>query len=44
MLDVTLDANRQFTVLLSATNILGGIIALLTGSVSINLVGYEFDR
>jgi len=44
VLDVTLDANRQFTVLLSATNILGGIIALLTGSVSINLVGYEFDR
>lgn len=44
ILDVTLDANRQFTVLLSATNILGGIIALLTGSVTITLVGYDFDR
>ncbi|XQA72062.1 hypothetical protein ACM9XA_11220 [Xanthomonas sacchari] len=44
VLDVTLDASRQFTVLLSATTILGGVIALLTGSVTLTLVGYEFDR
>lgn len=44
VLDVTLDANRQFSVLLSATTILGGIIALLTGSVTLTLVGYDFDR
>lgn len=44
VVDVTLDANRQFTVLLSATGILGPILGLLTGSVSITLTGYDFDR
>lgn len=44
VLDITLDSNRQFTVLLSSTTILSGVIALLTGSVSITLVGYDFDR
>lgn len=43
--DVTLDANRQFTVLLNASlPLIGPILGLLTGSVSITLVGYEFDR
>ncbi len=45
VLDVTLDANRQFTVLLSATlPLIGPILGLLTGSVSITLVGYDFNR
>ncbi|PZS88132.1 hypothetical protein [Stenotrophomonas maltophilia] len=43
--DVTLDANRQFTVLLNASlPLIGPILGILTGSVSITLVGYEFDR
>lgn len=43
--DITLDANRQFTVLLNASiPIIGPILGLLTGSASISLVGYEFDR
>ncbi len=44
VVDVTLDANRRFTVLLSATGILGPILGILTGSVSITLTGYDFDR
>lgn len=42
--DLTLNSDRTFTCVLSSTDILGNIIALLTGSVTINLVGYEFDR
>lgn len=44
VLDVTLSADRSFNCVLSSTDILGGIIAILTGSVTINLIGYEFDR
>jgi hypothetical protein len=44
VVDITLDANRSFTVLLSGTGILGPILGLLTGSVSITLVGYDFNR
>jgi len=44
VVDITLDSNRSFTVLLSATGILGPILGLLTGSVSITLVGYDFNR
>lgn len=45
VLDITLDANRQFTVLLNASlPLIGPILGLLTGSVSITLVGYDFDR
>jgi hypothetical protein len=44
VLDVTLDSTRQFTCVLSSTDILGNIVAILTGSVTLNLVGYEFDR
>lgn len=44
VVDVTLDADRKFTVLLSATGILGPILGLLTGSASVTLVGYDFDR
>lgn len=44
VLDVTLSADRTFNCVLSATDILGGIVSILTGSVTINLIGYEFDR
>ena len=44
VVDVTLDANRQFTILLSATGLLGPILGLLTGSASVTLCGYDFDR
>lgn len=45
VLDITLDANRQFTVLLNASlPLIGPILGLLTGSASIALVGYDFDR
>lgn len=44
VVDVTLDADRKFTVLLTATGLLGPILGLLTGSVTITLVGYDYDR
>ncbi|MEW4985167.1 hypothetical protein [Stenotrophomonas geniculata] len=45
VLDVTLDANRQFTVLLNASlPLIGPILGLLTGSASLTLVGYDFNR
>lgn len=44
VLDVTLSAGRSFNCVLSSTDILGGIIAILTRSVTISLIGYEFDR
>lgn len=44
VVDVTLDADRKFTVLLTATGLLGPILGLLTGSVTITLCGYDFDR
>lgn len=43
-INVGLDSNKRFLCLLSATTILGALIALLLGSVNINLIGYEFDR
>lgn len=45
VVDVTLDANRQFTVLLNASiPLIGPILGLLTGSASISLCGYDFSR
>lgn len=45
VVDITLDANRQFTVLLNASiPIIGPILGLLSGSASISLCGYDFSR
>jgi len=45
VLDVTLNASRQFTVLLdNSLPLIGPILGLLTGSASLTLIGYDFDR
>jgi len=44
-MDIELSATQTISVLLSATSLLGGILgALLTGSVSITVQGYLYDR
>lgn len=42
--DIMLDDSQRMTVILSATGILGAILAILSGSLTIYSLGYTYDR